>query len=170
MMNYVKKSIAVLCIVSNIYGQLSAKTTFLNYHCASSQTYCIAEQLCNDSITTDSISNKEQNVYVIETPGQKNNPDWHRLWINTTILSGAFVGTLLVLECLPEDATSWNRCELQDVPLFKRWHNHVIKKVQNGITTNFILIIYFIHMPELYIICLHGAADSMLGNHYYIVH
>lgn len=54
--------------------------------------------------------------------------DWHRLWINTATLSGAFIGTLLVLECLPEDATSWNRAELQDVPLFKRWHNHVIKK------------------------------------------
>lgn len=57
-----------------------------------------------------------------------NSYDWHRLWINTASLSSAFVGTLLVLECLPEDATSWNRAELQDVPLFKRWHNHVIKK------------------------------------------
>lgn len=57
-----------------------------------------------------------------------NSYDWRRLWINTATLSGAFVGTLLVLECLPEDATSWNRAELQDVPLFKRWHNHVIKK------------------------------------------
>lgn len=57
-----------------------------------------------------------------------NSYDWHRLWINTATLSSAFVGTLLVLECLPEDATSWNRSELQDVPLFKRWHNHVIKK------------------------------------------
>ncbi len=54
--------------------------------------------------------------------------DWHRLWINTATLAGAFIGTLFVLECLPEDATSWNRAELQDVPLFKRWHNHVIKK------------------------------------------
>lgn len=54
--------------------------------------------------------------------------DWHRLWINTSVLSGAFAGTLLVLECLPEDATSWNRAELQDVPLFERWYNHVIKK------------------------------------------
>lgn len=54
--------------------------------------------------------------------------DWHRLWINTATLSAAFVGTLLVLECLPEDATAWNRAELQDVPLFKRWHKHVIKK------------------------------------------
>jgi len=56
------------------------------------------------------------------------NPDWHRLWINTATLGSAFIGTLLVLECLPEDATSWNRAELQDVPLFKRWYNHVIKK------------------------------------------
>ena len=57
-----------------------------------------------------------------------NSYDWHRLWINTATLSGAFVGTLFVLECLPEDATSWNRAELQDVPLLKRWHKHVIKK------------------------------------------
>lgn len=55
-------------------------------------------------------------------------PDWHRLWVNTAALSAAFVGTLLVLECLPEDATTWNRAELQDVPLFKRWHNHVIRR------------------------------------------
>lgn len=52
--------------------------------------------------------------------------DWHRLWVNTATLSAAYVGTLLVLECLPEDATSWNRAELQDIPLFDRWHKHVI--------------------------------------------
>lgn len=56
-----------------------------------------------------------------------NNPDWKRLWTNTSVLGGAFVGTLLVLECLPEDATSWNRAELQDVPLYKRWYDHVIR-------------------------------------------
>jgi len=54
--------------------------------------------------------------------------DWRRLWINTGVLSGAFVGTLLVLECLPEDATTWNRAELQDVPLGKRWYTHVFKE------------------------------------------
>jgi len=57
-----------------------------------------------------------------------NSYDWKRLWANTGVLSAAFVGTLLVLECLPEDATSWNRAELQDVPLFERWYDHVIKK------------------------------------------
>lgn len=54
--------------------------------------------------------------------------NWGRLWANTGLLTGAFVGTLLVLECLPEDATSWNRAALQEVPLFERWNEHVIKK------------------------------------------
>ena len=54
--------------------------------------------------------------------------DWHHLWINTATLNGAFVSTLLVLQCLPEDATAWNRTELQNVPLARRWYRHVIKK------------------------------------------
>ena len=54
--------------------------------------------------------------------------DWPRLWINTGVLVGAFVGTLVVLECLPEDATSWNRAELKYMSLGRRWHKHVIKK------------------------------------------
>lgn len=54
--------------------------------------------------------------------------DWRRLWINTGVLTGAFVGTLLVLECLPEDATTWNRAELQMVPLFTRYRRHVFEK------------------------------------------
>lgn len=53
--------------------------------------------------------------------------DWRRLWINTGVLTGAFVGTLFVLECLPEDATSWNRAALQKVPLFTRWRHHVLR-------------------------------------------
>lgn len=69
-----------------------------------------------------------KSIYGMPYSATERNPDWHRLWINTATLSGAFIGTLLVLECLPENATSWNRAELQDVPLFKRWHNHVIKK------------------------------------------
>lgn len=54
--------------------------------------------------------------------------NWHRLWINTAVLSGAFVSTLLVLECLPEDATSWNRAELQKDPPQKRWFENVFKR------------------------------------------
>ncbi len=54
-------------------------------------------------------------------------PDWHRLWINTAVYAGAMLGTLGVLECLPEDATSWNRAEIQQTPMFKRWFKNVIK-------------------------------------------
>lgn len=54
--------------------------------------------------------------------------DWKRLWINTAVFAGAYVGTLVVLECLPEDATNWNRAEIQSVPPFKRWWNNVIKE------------------------------------------
>lgn len=89
-----------------------------------------------DTCPTDTIGHVSQakhrrspvSLYELPYSMTDNSYDWHRLWINTATLSGAFVGTLLVLECLPEDATSWNRAELQDVPLLKRWHKHVIKK------------------------------------------
>ena len=67
-------------------------------------------------------------IYELPYSTTAKSKDWHHLWINTAALNGAFVGTLLVLQCLPEDATSWNRAELQDVPLHRRWHKHVIKK------------------------------------------
>lgn len=51
--------------------------------------------------------------------------NWHRMWINTAVLSSAFVGTLLVLECLPEDATSWNRAAIQETPMFQRWWRNI---------------------------------------------
>lgn len=53
-------------------------------------------------------------------------PDWKRMWINTGVLLGAFLGSQLVLECLPEDATSWNRAEFQSTPSYVRWRNHVL--------------------------------------------
>ena len=55
-------------------------------------------------------------------------PNWHRMWINTAVLSGAFISTLLVLECLPEDATAWNRSELQKDPFYRRWFLNVFKR------------------------------------------
>lgn len=53
--------------------------------------------------------------------------DWKRLWINTSVFAGAYIGTLIVLECLPEDATNWNRAEIQSVPPFNRWWNNIMK-------------------------------------------
>lgn len=67
-------------------------------------------------------------IYALPYSKTLNVPDWHRLWINTAVLATAFTGSLVVLECLPEDATNWNRAEIQDVPPFKRWWNHVIKE------------------------------------------
>lgn len=55
-------------------------------------------------------------------------PDWNRLWVNTAIFTAAYVGTLAVLECLPEDATAWNRAEIQSVPAFTRWYRNIFKK------------------------------------------
>ena len=57
-----------------------------------------------------------------------NSPNWPRLWVNTSVLVGAYVGTLIVLECLPEDATTWNRATLQKDSPEKRWFNNVFKR------------------------------------------
>ena len=67
-------------------------------------------------------------LYALPYSDKLSRPDWPRLWANTALLGGAFVGTLLVLECLPEGATNWNRDEIQSVPLFTRWYNHVIRE------------------------------------------
>ncbi|MGM9842776.1 MAG: DUF3943 domain-containing protein [Muribaculaceae bacterium] len=85
-----------------------------------------------------------KNIYSHEYSFSEYDPDWHRLWINTATLGTAYVGTLLVLECLPEDATSWNRAELRDVPLFERWHDHVIKRGPEWDHDNFIFN-YILH-------------------------
>ncbi len=52
-------------------------------------------------------------------------PNWHRMWINTAVLTGAFVSALFVLELLPEDATAWNRREIASKPFYKRWANNI---------------------------------------------
>lgn len=108
---------------SSCYGQ-----NYGNYD-ACDTIVSISNHETSISVTQDS-KGSTQNVSLYDLPYSitKKCYDWKRLCINTATLSGAFVGTLLVLECLPEDATSWNRAELQDVPLFKRWHKHVIEK------------------------------------------
>lgn len=67
-------------------------------------------------------------IYALPYSMRQSAPDWHRLWINTGIFAGAFGGTLLVLECLPEGATNWNRAAIQKDPAYKRWFNNVIKR------------------------------------------
>lgn len=71
---------------------------------------------------------KNRSIYCYPYSRTFSNGNWGRLWANTGTLVGAYVGALLVLECLPEDATAWNRAEIQNVPLFKRWRNHVLRE------------------------------------------
>ncbi len=54
-------------------------------------------------------------------------PNWHRMWVNTAVLTGAFVSTLFVLELLPEDATAWNRREIASKPFYERWYDNVFR-------------------------------------------
>lgn len=87
-----------------------------------------AEIEASDTLVSDVVNIPPVSPYSMPYSLTGRSYDWTRLWVNTGVLSSAFVGTLVVLECLPEDATNWNRAEIQDVPLFKRWHNHVIKE------------------------------------------
>lgn len=67
-------------------------------------------------------------IYALPYSMRTNVPDWHRMWVNTGVYAGAFVGTLLVLECLPEDATTWNRAALQKTLAYERWFKNVFKR------------------------------------------
>lgn len=92
---------------------------------AKSYLYCTHTGI-HDSISI--FDKKTISPYALPYSINENSYDWKRLWNNTAVLSAAFTGTLLFLECLPEDATSWNRAEIQNVPLFKRWYRNIFKK------------------------------------------
>lgn len=78
--------------------------------------------------TLFTITGRPHSIYGRPASWTYSEPWWHGLWINTAVYAGAFCGTLFVLECLPEDATSWNRAELQKDPFYKRWYENVFKK------------------------------------------
>ena len=67
-------------------------------------------------------------IYELDYSLKTRSYNWKRLWVNTAVLTGAFAGMLAVLECLPEDATTWNRAALQKDPFYKRWYNNVFKR------------------------------------------
>lgn len=83
------------------------------------------KRLMEDSL---SVTSRRKSIYELPYSVTGSEPNWKRLWTNTAVLGGAFVSTLLVLECLPEDATAWNREEIQSVPAFKRWYRNVFKR------------------------------------------
>lgn len=65
------------------------------------------------------------NIYDMPYSLTANYPDYHRLWVNTGVLFGGGMLALGVLQVLPEDATSWNKKEITEVPLFERWWRNV---------------------------------------------
>lgn len=84
-----------------------------------------------DSISIPELYNRTDrslSPYLLPYTPESCNKDWNRLWLNTGVLAGAFVSTLFVLECLPEDATAWNRKEIQSVPPLKRWFRNIFKR------------------------------------------
>lgn len=78
--------------------------------------------------TLYTISGRPHSIYGHTASWTYSDPWWHGMWINTAVYAGAFIGTLFVLECLPEDATAWNRAELQKDPFYRRWFNNIFKK------------------------------------------
>jgi hypothetical protein len=95
---------------------------------------CSDSTICNsaDSTTTAAEAlhrdGRPLTIYGQPLSFDRSDPWWHGLWINTAVYSGAFIATLFVLECLPEDATAWNRAELQQDPFYKRWFNNIFKQ------------------------------------------
>lgn len=73
------------------------------------------------------ISGYPHSIYSRPASWTYSDPWWHGLWINTAVYAGAFVGTLFVLECLPEDATAWNRKEITSRPFYERWYRNIFK-------------------------------------------
>jgi hypothetical protein len=88
-------------------------------------TLCEADTQINLS---KSVKPDIQSIYALPYSVTGQSQNWHRMWINTATLCGAYVATLLVLECLPEDATSWNRAELRNEAVAKRWFKNVFKR------------------------------------------
>ena len=55
-------------------------------------------------------------------------PDWKRLWVNTAVMVGGGITTMVILEALPADATAWNKSENAKTSMWKRW----VRNVKDG--------------------------------------
>lgn len=74
------------------------------------------------------ISGRPRSIYSMPASWTRDEPWWHGMWINTAVVTGAYVATLFILECLPEDATAWNRADITSVPFYKRWFRNIFKR------------------------------------------
>ncbi len=80
-----------------------------------------------DSPTLDHLMHYDSDIYFLPYSLTLSRPNVRQMRRNTIVLGCAFVGTLFVLECLPEDATAWNRKEIQDHAPCNRWWHNVIE-------------------------------------------
>lgn len=92
-------------------------------------------------------------------------PDWRRLWLNTGILMGAGVSTMLILEALPSDATAWNKTENGKVGMFERWWRNVHLGPVWDKDSRY-SIMFSIPMPERPIIWVRAPTDSICGDRF----
>ncbi|MBD5226123.1 MAG: DUF3943 domain-containing protein [Bacteroidales bacterium] len=74
------------------------------------------------------ISGYPKSIYSMPVSWTRDDPWWHGMWINTAVVTGAYIATLFVLECLPEDATAWNRADIRNVPFYERWYRNIFKR------------------------------------------
>ncbi|MDE5626653.1 MAG: DUF3943 domain-containing protein [Candidatus Amulumruptor sp.] len=71
------------------------------------------------------LNGRRRTLYDYPYSRTRSMPDWHQLAVNTAILIGGGITTMVILESLPDGSTAWSRAERRQVPLFKRWVNHV---------------------------------------------
>ncbi len=67
----------------------------------------------------------QRSIYDYPYSRSLSKPDWKQLWINTGVLVGAGVATMVILDALPADATAWNKTENAKIPIWDRWVRNV---------------------------------------------
>lgn len=128
-------SVFLLCMAAEACG-MTTDSIPKEIHAPSSIAITIDETITVNEYSADMLMSQPPKpsfplpatIYAYPYSTEFSMPDYHRMWINTAVLGSAFFSTLFVLECLPENATSWNRAELQDVPAAKRWFQNVFKR------------------------------------------
>ncbi len=100
---------------------------------ASAQTV-ETEVAIEDTIMIDSISvapasdikqhSKKLNLYDLPYSPTLSSPNRGRLMVNTGLLIGGGITTLVVLENLPEEATAWSRSEQKKHSMWARYRKH----------------------------------------------
>lgn len=80
-----------------------------------------------DSIPGITLFNGQPNIYDMPYSISANYPNYRRLAGNTAVLVAGGATALIILECLPENSTQWDRKDIKNVPFFQRYYNNVIR-------------------------------------------